>query len=478
MKLFLFGIGHLRPEQIDVARQLKKHHDIAYWVRMHDVFPIDEKEFSDTIFHPYRDAIAGNPAAGVDVSGFDPPSLELLKALAPYESEYMTMVNKWYPAWNVDKRKDFYYDLIRYWSGVLDMYEPDALIFLEIPHEMFNFVAFALAKYRGIRTIMFENTILYDRLLRYEDYREGSPELMEAAKAGFPNKFTVEDLSPEIREEYLRTLKKDEPPTLTNAHYDWYRGPRFWYRQFKSLGRFVKDGTIWERGVARVVKIVKEKPRGEYARLTKPADMDLLYVYLGFHSQPERTTSPQADVYVDQILMAKTIAAALPEGWLLYVKEHPMQWVISRGDYSAYRYRGYYEEIAKIPNVRLVPIETNTFHLMRHARAVATATGTLGWEALLRGLPVLMFGYAWYRYAAGVSHIKSTDDCRKTLLRIKDGFHADPQAVLNFVGALDRACIHSSLDPFVKPGLPVDTPEGVNNLYKAITEALGSERGV
>src|SRR6202011_2744144 len=105
------------------------------------------------------------------------------------------------------------------------------------------------------------------------------------------------------------------------------------------------------------------------------------YVYLGLHFQPERTTSPQAGVYVDQILIAKTIAAALPEGWELYIKEHPMEWLPSHGDYTPYRYRGYYETIVKLPHTRLVPIETDSFQLMRHAHAAATATGTLGWEA-------------------------------------------------------------------------------------------------
>ena len=40
--------------------------------------------------------------------------------------------------------------------------------------------------------------------------------------------------------------------------------------------------------------------------------------------------------------------------------------------------------------------------LIDHAQAVVTLTGTAGLEALLRGKPAFIFGYAWYRQFPGV----------------------------------------------------------------------------
>ena len=39
-------------------------------------------------------------------------------------------------------------------------------------------------------------------------------------------------------------------------------------------------------------------------------------------------------------------------------------------------------------------METN-LKLIDKCKAVATITGTSGWEALIRGKPVLHFGYPW-----------------------------------------------------------------------------------
>ncbi|HUO56393.1 MAG TPA: hypothetical protein VMU27_03100 [Candidatus Paceibacterota bacterium] len=474
MKLFLIGIGHTRPEQIDVARKLQKNHQISYWVRMNHVFSIDEKEFPDTIFHSYKDALAGKAAPGVDTSHFDPPSAELITALSSYESELLTMMNKWYPEWNVSKRKNFYYDLLTYWSGVLDTYEPDAIVFLEIPHEIYSFVLFALSKHRGIRTLMFENTITYDRLSAYEDYRIGDTKILDGHRHGFKRIEGLEALSPDVREEFERTAKKDEPPQFTDAFYAGYRGLKYRYAQVRAVIRFVRDGSIWERLFNRVGNLFKESLTSEHRRCEQPADLSKSYVYLGLHSQPERTTSPQGGVYVDQILLAQTIAAALPDGWLLYIKEHPAQWALSQRKYTAYRYRGYYEEIARIPRTRLVPITTNTFALMRSAKAVATVTGTVGWEAVVRSIPALIFGYAWYRYCDGVLRITSTNDVREAFKKIQSGYSVDPQKVLDFVGCLDKATFWSSLNPYVATVDAEEQAMGIDNMYQAIVKHLES----
>ena len=102
-------------------------------------------------------------------------------------------------------------------------------------------------------------------------------------------------------------------------------------------------------------------------------------------------------MFVDQILMIETLAAALPEGWVLYVKEHPWQMWNNGLNYSSCRYPGYYKKISRLKNTFLVPIEANTFDLIKNCQAVATVTGTAGWEAVLRLKPAIVFGYAWYR---------------------------------------------------------------------------------
>jgi hypothetical protein len=44
----------------------------------------------------------------------------------------------------------------------------------------------------------------------------------------------------------------------------------------------------------------------------------------------------------------------------------------------------------------LIDLEYDSGELAKSSMCVATITGTAGWEALLKGTPVCVFGYPWY----------------------------------------------------------------------------------
>ncbi|MDP7477526.1 MAG: hypothetical protein QF442_03700, partial [Candidatus Peribacteraceae bacterium] len=86
------------------------------------------------------------------------------------------------------------------------------------------------------------------------------------------------------------------------------------------------------------------------------------------------------------------LAACIPEGVQIYVKEHPNQGELLR-DVE------FYETLNATASVTLVPRSTNTFDLSENAVAIATATGNAGLEGLFKGRPVLLFGHRYYQYA-------------------------------------------------------------------------------
>ena len=118
------------------------------------------------------------------------------------------------------------------------------------------------------------------------------------------------------------------------------------------------------------------------------------YVLYPIHLQPEASTLVQAPMYVDQVALLRDIAASLPIGLRLYVKEH----VSNRGR----RPLEFYEAIREIPSVRLLGPDTNTWSLIQNASAVAVITGTMGWEALLFERPVITFGKVFYNHHPSV----------------------------------------------------------------------------
>lgn len=55
-----------------------------------------------------------------------------------------------------------------------------------------------------------------------------------------------------------------------------------------------------------------------------------------------------------------------------------------------------------LKNVELLAQSVSSFEAINHAAAVATITGTAGWEGLQMGKPVILFGRAWYSSLPGV----------------------------------------------------------------------------
>ena len=217
----------------------------------------------------------------------------------------------------------------------------------------------------------------------------------------------------------------------------------------------------------------------KYARLQSVPDFSENFIYMPLNVQPERTTCPQAGVYDDQLLMIETIASALPQGWKLYVKENPNQLRPANVFCRLYRYPEYYEQIAGLPNVRLVSPDTATYDLIKNAQAVATATGTAGWEAILRGKPVIVFGSVWYMYCDGVFRVSDADSCAKALGAIAGGYKPDRQKALNYLIALDKNSIRARhfrtlvyKENDYRPSDYISHEDNVKNLSLALSKAI------
>jgi capsule polysaccharide export protein KpsC/LpsZ len=139
-----------------------------------------------------------------------------------------------------------------------------------------------------------------------------------------------------------------------------------------------------------------------YDALCRPLQPEQDYVFLALHYQPERATVPLGGVFGDQTLIVDMLAKTLPKDWKLYVKEHPWQ-LQPFGWGEMQRTQEFYDTIAGYPNVVLVSRDVETSELVSGSKAVATVTGSVGWDALCSGIPVLVFGAAWYRDCAGVT---------------------------------------------------------------------------
>lgn len=479
MRLFLFWPNKYSNLSIVIQGLKNAGHEVSYWVGNNGAIELPKEPppfLGGTIFHDHYDAWTGIPAEGIDPLEFPPAGRDLIDKMMKTESIVLTMMTKKFDTFGIDERKILYYKMLGYWHGVIEKFKPDAVIFSTIPHTVYDYIVYELARHLNIKTVMFEDTWVSDRLIMYNDWREGSKKLLSEIEKNKNKNFSTDDLSQDIKDYYLKQTdpKHDATPIYTSFYKSSNSGLNFLKKKALVVVQSIKEGRFFSRVVLFFYRKFKSNLRKEYKKFAVKPDYSKPFIYVPLSFQPERTSSPQADVFVNQILMIEILSAALPKGWLIYVKEHPTQWLLRGGTrYFTSRYPGFYSRISKIRNVFLVPIETSTYELINHGKAIAATSGTAGWEAILRGKPMLNFGYPWYRNCSEAFTVYNVESCRLALKKIENGYSVNQQKVINFLKCIDNATIHGFLEKFVKSNLSDEENKTV--IVNAIISYLKAE---
>lgn len=128
------------------------------------------------------------------------------------------------------------------------------------------------------------------------------------------------------------------------------------------------------------------------------------------HRQPEQSIDWLAWRYSDQVETVRRVALALPEGWQLLVKEHP----IGIGDRTV----GDLESIRALPGVRLVDPTLATSHLLTQVDGVITATGTVAYESGLQLLPALTLQHMFFSGLPSVVSAEGSGSLEQNVRRL------------------------------------------------------------
>lgn len=132
------------------------------------------------------------------------------------------------------------------------------------------------------------------------------------------------------------------------------------------------------------------------------------YYFYPLHLEPEAVVLYHAHgLYTNQVKLIQNIAAQLPPGVLLYVKDHPHD--------HGYRSADDYLALKAVPNIRLLDSSVSGKEVTAHSMGVITQTGTAGFEALLLGKQVITFGKTFYSPAPGVVYLRNIRDLREAL---------------------------------------------------------------
>lgn len=484
------------PFWVDTARLLAGRHgwDICYWTGAEYMEEPVREAFPDAVFHYNVDAVKGIPPRETREMDGAVLDEDVLSRLAPDESIVLKMMDRMaaLDAFLYHERINHYHDLVRYWTGVLDVYKPDIVVTTTSPHLVYDYVLHALCRLRNIKTIIFVRTSIPFLIYPVDSISQEHPQLVSEYKKASAQDAggEGEEYSERIRE-YLQRLSGDYSEGMP-LHLKYKRqkygsrlrhlrvmlsvlknGP---YDDYEKLRGHAVDERVGSRfhQIAHILRTsrYKKKLARYYDSICDRIDLEKPFIFVALQCQPERSTSPDGGWFVHLELVVDMVSRLAPEGWYVYVKEHVSQFShFQHAERS--RTTEFYDRIRSRDNVRIVPLSINSFDLIDAAKAVGVITGSVGFESLVRNTPILVFGKSWYNGCEGAFDATTESSCREAVKAIESGYAVDSERVGQFARLVEQFGFDGYLTRDYAEKSGITPEENARRVAAAIERHLG-----
>lgn len=333
---------------------------------------------------------------------------------------------------------------------MLTIEKPDFIIFFAIG-ALAHLILYQVAKKMGIRTFNIDFPRIGNSIAITEDYRTltGVDELFQSFQKNRGEEKYKQEAERFIEQykktgslqlEYFETFMKNfQKPKRMLAPKNLFKSIKYFFtltnNYHKNKEKFTYGMTDLHPGKFYLYKM-KERYRGWRGLqdlYSKPKEGED-FAFFPLHFEPELALLLLSPFYFDQLALIRCIARSLPVHFKLYVKEHPAM--------KNKRPRSYYEELVKIPNVRLIDPKVKSFELIKKTKLVTTITGTVGWEASLLGKPVITFGEVFYNSLSFVKRVHDIERLPELMQEQLNNFAYDPEEMKNFLAAAFQDAIH------------------------------------
>jgi len=140
------------------------------------------------------------------------------------------------------------------------------------------------------------------------------------------------------------------------------------------------------------------------------------FIYFPLHVEPERSMLIAAPLFTNQIEVITKIAKSLPNGYNLYVKEHPTMVI------REWRSISDYKQIMSLPNVMLIHPSVKSDDIIKKSSLVISINSTSGLEAGFYNKQSITLSDQDFSYLSFVNQIKTLQeipDAIKTSLKKK-----------------------------------------------------------
>lgn len=315
-------------------------------------------------------------------------------------------------------------------ADVLSAARPDFLVFSSTPHDLEAWLVFIHAGSMGIpvyvvcqaefpwrvflKRIRPEPGLGY-RILSYHPERDLPQQKLYVTRGKKPSTGGVEYISAKrnnyalAEPQYMKNQKKGGGKSLV-GRVNKLKGKL-------KAGNVPKNRTSASNLDRELAKILDRYRASRLRRSLKKYAIDSIphgkFVCMFLHFQPERTSIPEGGRFSPQINAIAALRSQIPDNWTLLVKEHPSMFLLKSK--RPFRHPDFYPLVANMPKTYLLDETHSSFDLIDQAQAVATLTGTVGFEALCRGCVAIVLGDASYRGYPGVVDLYDTHSPGTTL---------------------------------------------------------------
>jgi Capsule polysaccharide biosynthesis protein len=293
----------------------------------------------------------------------------------------------------------------------------------EIGSETMRTAANLIAWSRGVTTISLFYTIFPNPLRMYVDTLQGPIVPEEEVRP-------LSDAERREVEDFIAAYRRRGTPTLPHRQTAATPG------KVRDFAGHVVRRTVHERDneylrpTAFVKNYAQQKTRAVTAKRYYEPIGERPFVYFPLHVTDDFKVKRVIPHCVDQEYLIKQVAGALPQGYDILLKEHP----VSIGRNPA----GMLRRLSRIENARLVEPYTSSHELIQKSDAVVVISSTVGLEALLYGKPVLTMGLPFYSGYGATVDIDSFREIRNAVPELLH-FAPDRERVLQFLHAAMRS---------------------------------------
>lgn len=204
--------------------------------------------------------------------------------------------------------------------------------------------------------------------------------------------------------------------------------PRLTYKMMKLI--FARGNTYLDSKILNILntnyiyKFLNSFSYHKYFREVINSNENYVLYFLQY--EPDLSILVQAPHFKNQIELIRNIAFNLPNDFVLYVKEHPLN--------AFTRSPAFYKKLNTIPNIKLISHKVENNKIIKNSSAITTITGSVGWEALIHGIPVITFGNVFYNNCAKIFHCTDVSDLRTTIKKAIDSKKSkDDKELTNFI---------------------------------------------